>query len=459
MEHTETAEGIPVWNWTREHVAYPRAVVEASSVDEIREVMADPERYPSPVRGLASRHSTTNCGEADGGTIVDVRKLNRTLDVGSDTVTAEPGALYIDVAKDLERRGLQFYVNMELGNLSLGAGATCATKDASMPGELGQVNSYAIGIKILTPSGEIVEIGENDPELLQAARSSYGLFGITTEVTYRVRPLQAMQVRHEVHSLDSFARALPELAAGGEAIMLYILPSLDKIVVELRRYTGPAAEATTRVRRSGWRARNFMWSKGAPTMARLSDRLVPSPRLRHGGQDAFNGLVVPLLLKRFVSAKHTSPTDQLLRYPTDPDRTLETFSMWAFPEEQYVETLKEFFDFAKDYYRRTSWRPNVGYVGYRIAGDQSSLFSYSWGGTALSIDPVCTGGPGWNEFLDAYNEFCSGRGGSPLLNQTPRLTPEMVRKAFGDRIERVHEVRKRFDPDDRVLSGYYRELL
>ena len=90
--------------------------------------------------------------------MVDVRPLNRILRITDDTVTVEPGALYIDVAKELERRGLQFNVNIELGNLSLGAAAMCATKDASMPGELGQVNSYAIGVKLVTPSGELVEV-------------------------------------------------------------------------------------------------------------------------------------------------------------------------------------------------------------------------------------------------------------------------------------------------------------
>ena len=64
--------GVPVWNWTREHVSYPREVVDIGSIDEISPILADGERYPTPVRGLASRHSTTRCGEADGGTVVDV---------------------------------------------------------------------------------------------------------------------------------------------------------------------------------------------------------------------------------------------------------------------------------------------------------------------------------------------------------------------------------------------------
>jgi len=82
--------------------------------------------------------------------------MNDIVEIGLDTVTTGAGALYIDVAKELEKRDLQFFVNVELGNLSLGSAATGGTKDASMPGEFGQVCSYAAAIKMVTPDGGIV---------------------------------------------------------------------------------------------------------------------------------------------------------------------------------------------------------------------------------------------------------------------------------------------------------------
>jgi hypothetical protein len=98
-------------------------------------------------------------------------------------------------------------------------------------------------------------------------------------------------------------------------------------------------------------------------------------------------------------------------------------------------------------------------VGYRIAQDQNALLSYSYDGPVITIDPVSTGGPGWTEFIDAYNGFCDGHNGIPLLNQTPRLTAASVHKALGDRLKMLEETRKTFDPDDRLLNDYYRDLL
>jgi hypothetical protein len=136
-----------------------------------------------------------------------------------------------------------------------------------------------------------------------------------------------------------------------------------------------------------------------------------------------------------------------------------TFSIWGIAQDKYAEALREYFKFAQDYYKRTGFRPNMLHVGYRILQDQSSLFSYTWDSNVLTIDPVSTGEKGWIDFLKAYNDFCSEHGGWPLFNQTPWLTPAQTRKAFGDRVDRFQAIRKQFDPDDRYLSGFWREIL
>ncbi len=98
-------------------------------------------------------------------------------------------------------------------------------------------------------------------------------------------------------------------------------------------------------------------------------------------------------------------------------------------------------------------------MGYRIAQDQKALLSYSYDGTVMTIDPVSTANPGWFEFLDAYNQFCSDRNGKPLLNQTPGLTPAMVQKAYGNKLAILENTRTQYDPANRLLNDYFRTLL
>ena len=77
----------------------------------------------------------------------------------------------------------------------------------------------------------------------------------------------------------------------------------------------------------------------------------------------------------------------------------------------------------------------------------------------MTIDPVDTGSKGWDEFLRAYNEFCSMRSGIPLFNQSKWLTKDQVKKAFGSRLDTFLEYKKRFDPTDRLLNNYFKERL
>lgn len=131
-------------------------------------------------------------------------KMNRMLNIGTDMLTVEAGATHLDVAQR-EQHKLQFYVNTEIGSLSVGSAACAGTKDASMPGEYGQVGSYIVGLKMVLPSGDLLEVTEaGQPDLMQKVRSSYGLFRIIYEVTYRIRPLTPLDVHHKTFSLADF---------------------------------------------------------------------------------------------------------------------------------------------------------------------------------------------------------------------------------------------------------------
>ncbi len=133
--------------------------------------------------------------------------------------------------------------------------------------------------------------------------------------------------------------------------------------------------------------------------------------------------------------------------------------MWSFRETKFFDTLEEYCDFCIAHADNTGFRCNLPSVGYAIARDCEALLSYTWEGPGMSIDPASTGGRAWEEFLHAYNDFCSQRGGIPLFNQTPFLTPEMVQRAFGPRLKKFADARAVLDPQGRLLDRHFRELL
>jgi len=446
---------LTVTNWFGDLVWHPKVVLEAHSTADIVAILKDPNKYPSPVRAAGSSHSTTECGAADGGTIVKMSKMNRILGMTRDTITVQAGALYIDIAQELEKHQLQFYVNTEIGNLSMGSAACAGTKDASMPGEYGQVGSYVTDIKMVLPSGELLAVNENQPELLRQVRSSYGTFGIVTEATFRVRPIQPMAIYHETFSLEEFVQKLPALKARNESMMYYIFPFDNLITVEFRKYNPGASGEPNR---TIWPLRNYLWGTAGPRFCYQVEKDIADPTTRYGVIDGFLALW-RFKLTNLIRSDYTIAADQMIRYPTPSDDTRYTFTFWAFPEEEYPTILPEYFQFCRDYYKQNGYRSNMLDVGYRVFKDQESLLSYSYNGNVMTVDPVSTGNPGWKTFLQAYNDFCISRSAIPLLNQTYGVTRAQAQKALGDRLRLFAKIRKTYDPGNRLLNAYFRDLL
>ncbi|MFC5864335.1 FAD-dependent oxidoreductase [Acidicapsa dinghuensis] len=459
MATSTTTPANTVTNWFGNVVSHPAVIVDAHSVDDIIAVLKNPAKYPAPVRAVGSNHSTAPCGTADGGTLIRM-KMNQILNINPGgnppTITAQADCTHLQMAKALQAQKLQFYVNTEIGSLSAGSASCAGTKDASFPGEYGQVGSYVIGVKMVLPSGELLEVTEaENPALMQLVRSSYGLFGVIYEVTYQVKALTPMHVHHTTYSLADFLKALPDFQALGYSIMYYMFPFVDKITVEFRKYN---PTATGDPAHFPWVLRNQLWGTTGPKAGHDIEQNFSVPAIRYGIIDSFNAFWRSQL-ENVVVGDNTLPADQIIDYPPVSNDSRYTFSLFAFPEAEFPAAITDFYKFCNDYYKQKGYRSNLLYVGYRIAQDQKALLSYSWDGPVLTLDPVSTANPGWEDFLVAYNQWCSDRNGLPLLNQTPDLTPAILQKAYGSRLTQLNEARKQYDPGDRLLNDYFRVLL
>ncbi|MCQ0090829.1 FAD-binding protein [Roseovarius sp. M141] len=450
---------VRVQNWKRSITYHANSVERINSAEDLQRIVSDTQRYPSPVRAKGSHHSTTRCVVAEAGTVCDMSGMNKILkiDKAAKTITLEAGCLLIDAAKALEKEGLQFYANVELGNLTMGSGATGGTKDASYyddgEWEFGQVCSYCIAMKIVQVDGSILEVTEDsDPTLLAALRTGYGMLGITYEMTYRVKEISAMGVHHEMFTVDRFAQALPQLLERKQSIMLYLFPFLDRVLVEFRYDTDEKLSPGSKT----WAIRNYTWKTVWPFVSNVLAYL-PWTWLRYKIIDVLNRLTLWFMTYKLKDT-NSSPADQIIRYSEMGGFASYTFSIWAFPRDAYPETIKEYFKFCKKYYKENNYRCDMLNVGYHIAQDQSGLFSYTRDWPALTLDPVASGAKGWEGFLVAYNEWCVQHGGRPLFNQTGSLTPLQAMKSFGPQIAQFKALRNTIDPDERFLNEHFRTL-
>jgi FAD/FMN-containing dehydrogenase len=352
---------------------------------------------------------------------------------------------------------MQFFVNIELGDLTMGAAATVGTKESAFPGEHGQVASYLVSARVVTASGGVRVFDESDPDLMRAFRSSHGTFGITCEVTFRVRPIQPMSVRHDVYKLDDYLAALPGLLDSGDALMMFLDPLGDRIAVERRRYHDTAGSKRDRPSHWQWRLRNKMWRDVGPGAAYLVSKYAPR-RMRDPLLSLLTRSMFPIL-RYVVRGRNTVASDQQINYPPVSNDCKYTFSIWTFPVERYPEALRAYFDFCKRYRDEHGFRLTLPSVGYRTFHDRSALLSYTYDGDSLTIDPVSNPLPGWDEFLHAYNEFAKRFDGTPLLNQSKHIDRASAAGAFGERLDELARRRREIDPAGRFLSPFFAEIL
>jgi|1186.fasta_scaffold32567_2 FAD/FMN-containing dehydrogenase len=439
--------------------AFPAQLVSPGTVPEIQSVLRDAERYPGPVRAMGSYHSLTPCASSDG-TIIKMSGMRRIIEIDRErmTFTAEAGLQFIEASRTLRAQNLQFLTNIEIGNMTLGAAACCHTKDGLDGGEFGQVGSYVTGIKWVTPSGELAQASEaNDPDLMYLMRSSYGLCGVIYEVTFRIKPLEAIQFSYlprpikdltdkEVDRIIDASRGLICWTVGGTA-HFQTRKHVDRV--------GPFASLFATGRRT-------LWNHTEARVGRFIDRRIPTKPLRNASLDAwFAGSKLLMSTLHLVGGASLYNPDKTIDYSRTRPSAKYAFTFWAFPRSQWLGVLREYVEFSENHFNKYDFRCNMALGSYFIRKDTHSILSYSHDGDIFSIDPIhaYADKSAWDRFLKEFNEFADKRNGIPLLNQSPFVEMRHVEAAYGARWREFSARVKAADPQRRMLNPFFADLL
>jgi FAD/FMN-containing dehydrogenase len=191
------------------------AVVTPADIDQLRTTISLAVRHDTPMTLRGG--GTTNFGQSlplHGGIVIDVRKLDRILEVADASATAEGGALQGDVDRAARERGREMtilpttYASATLagwvagGHLGLGGTTYGTTWDGNV-----------LGVKLLTAEEEPREIVLQGQDAVYPVLRTYGTTGVITEVTVPLVPartwLEAVVV---FDTFDAAAHYVEDLA-------------------------------------------------------------------------------------------------------------------------------------------------------------------------------------------------------------------------------------------------------
>jgi FAD/FMN-containing dehydrogenase len=439
--------------------ASPSQLVSPRSVAEIQSILSDANRYPSPVRAMGSYHSLTPCASSDG-TIISMSAMKRIVRIDAEklTFTAEAGLEFIEASRALRKRKLQFLTNIEIGNMTLGSAACCHTKDGLDGGELGQVGSYVTGIKWVTPAGELAEASETDnPKLLRLMRSSYGLCGVVYEVTFRIKPLEAIEFNYLPRPIkDLTEREVDAIIDASSGLICWTVGRKAHFQTRQRiDRVGPFGSLFAAGRRK-------LWNHTEARAGRFIDRRIPTRALRSGAHSVkFAGSKLLLSTLHLIGGATLYNPDKTVDYSKTKPSAKYAFTFWAFPRGQWLCALREYLEFSEQHFKKYDFRCNMALGSYFIRKDTSSLLSYTHDGDIFSIDPIhaYSDKPAWDRFLKEFNEFAYKRNGIPLLNQSPFVERRHVEAAYGARWGEFSQWVREQDPQGRMLNPFFAALL
>ena len=401
-------EGRSFSNWGLHRSTTPAVYVEPISYADVQAVVADHERFPTPVAPVGSLASVTSTIVNDGGTMLCTRKLDDVIGlerdaIGRQVVRVQAGCRLKKLNLWLQAHGVEIPFQAEIGESTVGSVAVGDTKESSLDGP-GYFSAHVTALTYVDDKGDLRTLADHkDGAAFHEFKCSFGLAGIVVECQVEVRP--ATLCRSDV-SIAAFASP-EELAAGilraregCDAVLAIVFLHQLATFFDQRHKAGPGATTPAA-------------SQPACNEFRVAKRLA----IQHG----FEGVAVPQ-----PTGLVYSRADFVNEYwrPTADERRLD-FQYYEHDLSQLSRVMVESYKFTMAFQAETGYAPN-GWATYFVKRPDTAkkpFGLYSSGpGVSFSFDPFSSNPtePRWQRFAQAYNKIAiKGLGGnaSPIQTQ------------------------------------------
>lgn len=447
-------------NWSGQYSSKPGIYAVPESTEDLKQIVLDTLHFPSPVVALGSGHSNSGCNVVQGGTAVSMKKFHFINDPAGDEVTAGAGIQLFELHQFLAMRNLQLPFTPEIGNATLGSVACCCLKDAALGQSSGIATGMIKGIKFIDAHGQdrMMKRGDQGWEIMT---SGHGLFGLIYEVTLDIIPMKLVvqgYVKVNANSGD-FARVYRETLDSNDGVFGLMDASTGNIIFETRNISSTES-APNRIETFFNRLDQNIFKYFNPIMGAVETNWY-SRTIRKLAMAGF-GFFHSSFPRGRRTYKCLKPIDYSHRYPYRWD-----FHFWAYPVSEFpTVVLPAFLKFLHDYKTDHPGFDEKGLMAcYRLRVEKKALLSPTFYEDRMTLDPVRPVTrdqqlmKDWDDFCFAYNEFAVQYGGTCTFNQTKVLSRSQVEKAYGSRWDEFKKAREIADPENRLLSGYFRKLM
>ena len=426
-----------------------------SDLNQLRKLLDPVAGTPLPIRPQGAGTAATDCNASASGTTLRMTNLNRIvhIDTYNHTVTAQAGVGLGALVRELAEHGLELIGGYDLQGRTVGGAISAPCYGPCIGSSGGYFSSHVVAMKFVRADGELLRIGPQQKNLLAAFRSSFGTLGVLYEATMRVRPIRAFTASHRRVTIDKFATAVGALANGDVGFKFYLMPYRDRVYLDLRRYEAEPGIAY----KAPWQLKDWGESTVLPHVFKSLNRVMPIQSVRYKLIDSLSEATHGLVNSRLVNTG-TNAVLQSNQHRRANSRQCH-YSTWCFPAANFSMVVKAYRDFCETMYANSHYRCDMPAVGFRLCRDTTSLLSPSFDESMIAITTASTQEKGWDNFVIDLAEFAENWGGTPLISQSRAVRAEHVIQTYSRRLDFFRRMRRRLDPENRLLSPFLGQFL
>jgi FAD/FMN-containing dehydrogenase len=211
-------------NWVGNRTFTPRYAAAARDEEEVVALVREARRRGAGIRVAAAGHSFTPVVETEG-LLLDLSGLTGVVGVDSERrrATALPGTLIRDFYEPLWAAGLALRNQGDIDTQQIAGAVATATHGSGIRNT--SLSGVVRRVRLVSAAGEVLDVGEDEPELLRAAQVSVGMLGVMTQVELDVTDAYRLKEQIGLEPFEEVMDRWDELVGEHRHFGYFWLPS------------------------------------------------------------------------------------------------------------------------------------------------------------------------------------------------------------------------------------------
>lgn len=427
----------------------PTKTLAPANLKDLMHCLDPASKTATPIRVRGAGTASTDCNTSSSGTIIETTGLDRitAIDTYNHTVTTEAGVRLGALVTALAEQGLELIGNHDQMERTIGGAVASPCMGPGIGNQAAYLSAQVISMKVVTPTGKLMKVSQQQQHLLNAFRLSYGLLGAIFEVTLRVRPITTFSAKHRGLTIDAFADVASHLATHDIGFKFYVMPHRNRVYLDLRRYESSPGNSYG----TPWKLKDWGESTVLPHVFKSLNRVLPLPSVKYRLMDSISAATHGMVNSRLVGTGDNA-TATGSRRRREPRKLLQ--STWCFPASDFSVVIKAYKEFCCETFAGSGYRSDLPAVGFRVGRDTSALLSPSFDEPLIALQTTSTQEKGWEDFVIDLAQFAENWGGTPLFSLSRSARAEYGRQMYSNRLEFFRKIRRQLDPQGRLLNPY-----